>query len=58
LVNWDSPPIYDEDVDEEDLIEEPLASVLEEEHKEDGFFPMFGGLYPGEDEQLGGEEPT
>jgi hypothetical protein len=58
LVNWDSPPIYDEDVDEEDSIEEPLASVLEEEHKEDGFFPMFGGLYPGEDEQLGGEEPT
>jgi hypothetical protein len=35
-----------------------LASVLEEEHGEDGFFPMFGGLYPDKDEQLGGEEPT
>jgi hypothetical protein len=58
FVDWDSPPIYDEDVDEEDSIEEPLASVLEEEHGEDGFFPMFSGLYPGEDEQLGGEEPT
>jgi hypothetical protein len=58
FVDWDSPPIYDEDVNEKDSIEEPLASVLEEEHGEDGFFPMFGGLYPGEDEQLEGEEPT
>jgi hypothetical protein len=59
FVDWDSPPIYDEDVDEEDSIEEPLASVLEREHEEDGFFPMFGGLYPGEDEgELEEEEPT
>jgi hypothetical protein len=58
FVDWDSPPIYDEDVNEEASIEEPLASVLEEEHEEDGLFPMIGGLYPSEDEQLGGEEPT
>jgi hypothetical protein len=49
FVDWDSPPTYDEDVDEEDSIEEPLASVIEEEHEEDKFFPMFGGLYPNED---------
>jgi hypothetical protein len=35
-----------------------LASVLEEEHEEDKFFPMFGGLYPDKDNQLGDEEPT
>jgi hypothetical protein len=58
FVDWDSPPTYDEDVNEEDSIEEPLASVLEEEHEEDKFFPMFGGLYPDEDNQLGDEEPT
>jgi hypothetical protein len=58
FVDWDSPPTYDEDVDEEDSIEEPLASVIEEEHEEDKFFPMFGGLYPNEDNQLGHEEPT
>jgi hypothetical protein len=58
FVDWDSPPTYDEDVDEEDSIEEPLASVIEEEHEEDKFFPMFGGLYPNEDSQLGHEEPT
>jgi hypothetical protein len=58
FVDWDSPPIYDEDVDEEDSIEEPLASVIDEKHEEDKFFPMFGGLYPNEDNQLGHEEPT
>jgi hypothetical protein len=57
FVDWDSPPTYDEDVNEEDSIKEPLASVLEEEHEEDGFFPMFGGLYPDEGE-LEEEEPT
>jgi hypothetical protein len=31
FVDWDSPPTYDEDVNEEDSIEEPLASDLEEE---------------------------
>jgi hypothetical protein len=35
-----------------------LASVLEEKHEEDGFFPMFGDLYPDEDDQLGNEKPT
>ena len=35
-----------------------MASVLEEEDEEDEFFPMFGGLYPDEDNQLGDEEPT
>jgi hypothetical protein len=58
FVDWDSPPTYDEDVNEEDSIEEPLASVLEEEHEEDGFSPMFGGLFPNEDDQLEEEEPT
>jgi hypothetical protein len=58
FIDWDSPPTYDEDVNEEDSIEEPLASVLEEEHEEDEFFPMFGGLYPYEDNQFGDEEPT
>jgi hypothetical protein len=57
-VDWDSPPTYDEDINEEDSIEELFASILEEEHEEDGFFPMFGGLYLDEDDQLGDEEPT
>jgi hypothetical protein len=35
-----------------------LAFVLDEEHEEDGFFSMFGGLYPDEDDQLGDEKPT
>jgi hypothetical protein len=38
LVDWDSPPIYDEDVNEEDSTKEPLASNLKEEHEEDGVF--------------------
>ena len=54
FVDWDSPPTYDE----EDSIEEPLASNLKEEHEEDGFFPMFGCLYPDEEDQLGEEETT
>jgi hypothetical protein len=58
FVDWDSPPIYDEDVNEEDSTEAPLTSDQKEEHEEDGFFPMFGGLYPDEDDQLGDEEPT
>jgi hypothetical protein len=33
-----SPATYDDDVNEEDPIEEPLASNLEEEYEEDGFF--------------------
>jgi hypothetical protein len=35
-----------------------LTSNLEEEYEEEGFFPMFGGLYPDEDDQLEDEEPT
>jgi hypothetical protein len=58
FVDWDSPPIYDEDVNEEDSIEEPLASVLEEKHETYGFFPRFGGLYPDKGDQLEEEEPT
>jgi hypothetical protein len=34
-----------------------LASDLEKEYEEDGFFPMFGGLYPDEEDQLGDEKP-
>jgi hypothetical protein len=50
LVNWDSPPTYDDDVDEEDSIEEPSASNLEEEYEKYGLHPMFGDLYPEEDD--------
>ena len=38
FVDLDSPPTYDEDINEEDSVEEPLASDLEEEHEEDEFF--------------------
>ena len=38
FVDWESPPTYDEDVNEENSIEELLAFNLEEEHVEDGFF--------------------
>ena len=52
LVDSDTPPIYDNDVNEEEPIEEPLASDLEEEYKEYGLHPMFSGLYPDEDDHL------
>jgi hypothetical protein len=58
LVDWDTPPVYDDDVNEEEPIEEPLASDLEEEFKEYGLHPIFSGLYPDEDDQLEDEEPT
>jgi hypothetical protein len=58
FVDWDSPPTYDKGINKVDSIEEPLVSDLEEEHEEDGFFPMFGSLYPNEDDQLGDEELT
>jgi hypothetical protein len=58
FVDWDSPPTYDDDVNDENPIKEPLASNLEEEYEEDGFFPMFGGLYTDEDDQLEDEETT
>jgi hypothetical protein len=35
-----------------------LASNLEEQCEEDGFFSMFGGLYTDEDDQLEDKEPT
>jgi hypothetical protein len=38
FVDWDSPLSYDDDVNKEDPIEEPLAFNLEEEYEEDGFF--------------------
>ena len=50
FVDWDSPPTYDDDVNEEDPIEEPLASNLEEEYEEYGLRPIFGSLYPEEDD--------
>jgi hypothetical protein len=52
FVDWDSPPTYDDDVNEEDPIEEPLAYNLKEEYKEDGFFPMFDCLYLDDDDQF------
>jgi hypothetical protein len=58
FVDWDSPPTYDNVVNEEDPIEEPLASDLEEEYEEYGLRPMFDSLYLNEDNQLEEEEPT
>jgi hypothetical protein len=58
FIDWDSPPTYDDDVNEEDPIEEPLASNIKEEYEEDGFFPMFGSHYTDEDDQLEDEELT
>jgi hypothetical protein len=57
-VDWDSPPTYDDDVNEEDPIEGHLASNLDEEYKEDGFSPIFDELYPKKDDPLKEEEPT
>jgi hypothetical protein len=36
FVDWNSPPTYDEDINEKDPIEEPLTFALEEEHEELG----------------------
>jgi hypothetical protein len=58
FVDWDTPPVYDDDVNKEEPIEEPLASDLEEEYEEYGLHSMFSGLYPDEDDQLENEEPT
>ena len=52
FVDWDSPPTYDDYVNEEDPIEKPLASDLEEEYEKYGLRPMCDGLYPKEDDQL------
>jgi hypothetical protein len=46
FVDWDSLPTYDDDVNDEDLIEEHLATDQEEEYEEYGLHPIFGGLYP------------
>ncbi|XP_059462639.1 uncharacterized protein LOC132191562 [Corylus avellana] len=53
FVAWDSPPTYDEKPEEDDSWEEEKPP---EEYKEDGFYPMFDGLYSKEDDQLDGEE--
>jgi hypothetical protein len=58
FVDWDTPPVYDDDDNEEKPIEEPLASDLEEEYEEYGLHPMFSSLYPDEDDQVEDEEPT
>jgi hypothetical protein len=58
FVDSDTPPVYDDDVSEEEPIEDPLASNPEEEYEEYGLHPMFSGLYPEEDDQLEDEEPT
>jgi hypothetical protein len=55
---YNSPPTYDDDVNDEDPIEEPLATDLEEEYEEYGLHPIFGGLYPKKDDQFEDEEPT
>ena len=57
-IDWDTPPLYDDDVNEEEPIEEPLSSDLKEEYEEYELHPMFSGLYPNEDNQLKDEEPT
>jgi hypothetical protein len=58
FVDWDSPPTYDHNVNEEDPVEGLFASNLEEEYGKDGFSPMFGGLYPKEDGPLEEAKPT
>jgi hypothetical protein len=58
LVDWGTPPIYDDDVNKEEPIEEPLVSDIEEEYEEYALHPIFSGLYPEEDDQLEDEEPT
>jgi hypothetical protein len=58
LIDWDTPPVYDDDVNEKEPIEEPLASDLEEEYEEYELHSMFSGLYLDEDDQLEDEEPT
>jgi hypothetical protein len=58
FVDWGMPPVYNDDVNEEESIEEPLASNLEEECEDYGLHPMFSGLYPDEDDRLEDEEPT
>ena len=57
-MDWDSPPTYNDDVNEKDPIERPLSFNLEEEYEEDRSFPIFDGLYPEEDDPLEKEEPT
>jgi hypothetical protein len=57
LADWDTPPIYDDDVNEEEPIEEPLASDLEKEYEEYELHPMFNGLYPDKDDPMEGKEP-
>jgi hypothetical protein len=58
LVDWNSPPTYDDDFNDEDPIEKPLATDLEEEYEEYRLHPIFGGLYPKKNDQLEDEEPT
>jgi hypothetical protein len=58
FVDWDSPPTYDDNINDEDPIEEPLATDLEEEYEEYELHPIFGSLYPKKDDQLEDEEPT
>jgi hypothetical protein len=58
FIDWDSPPTYNDDINEKDPIEKPFPSNIKEEYEEDGVFPMFGGLYTDEDDQLEDEELT
>jgi hypothetical protein len=48
-MDCDSPPTYDDDIGDEDPKERALPSDLEEDDEEDGFSPMFSGLYPKKD---------
>jgi hypothetical protein len=57
FVDWDTLPVYDDNVNKEEPIEEPSTSDLEEEYEEYGLHPMFSDLYLNEDDQLEDEEP-
>jgi hypothetical protein len=57
FIDWDTPLVYDDDVNEEEPIEKHLASDLEEEYEKYGLHPIFSGLYLDEDGQLEDEEP-
>ena len=50
----DSPPTYDDDVNEVDPNKRPLPSDIEKEFEEVGPSPMFGSLYLEEDDPLHG----
>jgi hypothetical protein len=52
FVDWDSPPTYDTDINDEDLVGGSLSYDQEEESEVDWIPPIFYGIYPEEEEPL------